>query len=148
MVKCLYGLGTDKHCKSNGYPFCKLHRKLNNKICEYCKKKTPDMPKIRLSKCAHLMCVNCFVTHVLDVQFFENFSTMDPLFCPCCIEKISKPDWNLVISVLVKMKIIQPECVFRNDVYNTYRIIYKKYKPPDSIDESYRIRLTNKNVYI
>ena len=148
MLNCLHGLGTKTHCKNNGYPFCKLHRKLNDKICGYCKKKTPDMPKIRLSNCNHLMCATCFVTNVLDAQFFEGFTTTTPLYCPCCIEEISKPDWNLVISFLVKMKIIQPECIFSNNVYNTYRVVYKRYTQSDSIDTSYRITLSNNNEYI
>jgi len=94
------------------------------------------------------MCVSCFVGNILDAQFFEGMNVTHSLFCPCCIEKISKHDWNRVIDVLVNIKLIQPECIFSNDVYNTYQVVYKWYTPPPIIDESYRICLSKNNFYI
>lgn len=148
MSKCIYAYGTKYRCKNNGYPFCGVHRELNNTICGYCKHVTPDIPKIRLSKCNHLMCITCFVRDILDVQFFEGFTHTDSLFCSCCLEEIDVSDWNTVIGILVKMKIIQPEFIFNNDIYNTYRVIYKLFTPPLQIDTSYRISLSNNTVYI
>jgi hypothetical protein len=147
---CMHGFGTVNRCKCDGYPFCSLHRKLNNKKCGYCKQTTPNVPKICLSNCAHLMCITCFVTYVYETQFFEGFTQNDSLFCPCCFQEISKQDWNIVIGILVRMKLIQPEIVFNNNNYNnvTYRVVYKRYTPPEHIDTSHRIALGNHNIYI
>ena len=148
MVKCMHKYGTELQCRNTGNPFCFVHRKSNNKRCGYCKKITPNVPKIKLSKCHDLMCITCFVKDTIDVQFFEGFTHTDSLFCPCCLEKISVADWNIVIGILVKMKMIQPEFIFSNNVYNTYQIVYKLYTPPVQINTSYRISLSKRNNYI
>jgi hypothetical protein len=146
MTRCVYKFGTENQCKRQEYPFCCVHKKTNDKRCGVCKLKTYDKPKITLSNCRHIMCIECFVKDVFEVQWFSGFTNRDPIFCPCCLGEVSQVDWFSVIRILMTLKCIEPIFTFDNN--NTYKITFRNYQPPENIDISHRITLTEHVEYI
>ena len=142
MIRCLYNFGTETQCRRLEFPYCCIHKKKNNKRCVYCKQNNGEF---RLSKCGDLLCVSCFAKDVYEVQWFSGFTYTDPIFCPCCLEEVASADWISIIRILISLKYIQPDIIFKN---NVYKIFFIDYQPPEVIDISHRIILTEHVEYI
>ena len=149
-MQCLYGYGQLTQCKRKEYPFCCFHKipstqeKYDCCICDSKQKKK----KITLSICKHRMCLECFGKQVYEIQWFTGFNKTVPIFCPFCQNEVSDCDWDKVMDFLCELNIIQKDISFIDNVYNTYRIIYRKYKHLVEIDTSYRIKLHSEIEYI
>jgi hypothetical protein len=68
--------------------------------------------KIKLKNCGHKFCIDCLSYDVISFQWFNGFSTNDPLHCPTCNSIFCDNDWSFITDKLVKMNLLQRNVVF------------------------------------
>ena len=104
-----------KKCRvslKNKNELCSIHDPEKN-TCVSCRNIVVDLnKKIKLSNCGHIFCKLCLSDHVLTHQWFENFSTENPLKCPCCETNLCDYNWSAIMNYLVSVGSLQRAVVY------------------------------------
>jgi hypothetical protein len=99
-----------KRCKRKAERFCCLH---DTARCNSCKL-TNLVKESLILGCGHVYCKNCLEVDIYNCQWFEGFSTDDPLLCPRCDYEYSDSEWQEMMDYLVNDKLLQRKII------NTY----------------------------
>jgi len=112
MVRCKGITVSGKRCKKSCEALlCNIHEN-KNKNCELCNKNQNH--KITLKRCNHTFCKDCLLSDVYDYQWFDGFSTDNPLMCPHCDTLFCDSDWKYTMDKLVDNNLLQREIVHTN----------------------------------
>ena len=97
---------TCKRKAENLNDFCSFHKQI---FCNKCKLKYSTKNSINLD-CGHNFCKTCLANEIYTNQWFEGFSTENPLICPECdinylilIGKISWTTWSFLKKSSVEL---------------------------------------------
>ena len=104
MSMCIEIIFLNRPCRNkcnDGSGFCFTHTK---NYCSICNESVKSSEVIKLD-CAHIFCKKCISKDICDNQWFDGFSTDDPLICPLCKLKVNDKDWSVMMEICFDLQL-------------------------------------------
>ena len=135
MTRCIASCRNGKRCRKNAVAnkLCWVHCEVE---CLLCKGGCPVKVRKTLRNCGHSFCKNCIARDFYDFQWFDGFSTENPIRCPECDLEVCDQDYGFITNMLCESKVLQRKIVcdtyFCPETYNelhSHIVLGEEYDP-------------------